>query len=312
MKFIEQLNLLGSSREPFFFLISFDKKESHIQSLKNLDNDIHYEIEKTSKKVYQKKLTKDPVEYKVYKEKFDKVQNEIREGNTYLLNLTTPTTIKIDQTLWDIYNKVNARYKLYFKDQFISFSPEKFIEIENNKIYTYPMKGTIDANIPGAKDLILNDSKELAEHTMIVDLLRNDLGIVASKIRVEDFRYVEKIQAGEKELLQVSSKISGELDTNWHDTIGSILDQLLPAGSISGTPKKKTVEIIQNIEQYDRKFFTGVFGVYDGKSLKSGVLIRFIEKQKDGTLLYKSGGGITCDSDCQKEYQEMIDKVYLP
>ena len=77
------------------------------------------------------------------------------------------------------------------------------------------MKGTIDSKIPNAQAKILGDVKEMAEHTMVVDLLRNDLGIVSSKVRVEKFRYIDKINAGDKKLLQVSSKISGHLEDNW-------------------------------------------------------------------------------------------------
>jgi len=95
------------------------------------------------------------------------------------------------------------------------------------------------------------------------------------------------------------------------DFIGDILDTLLPAGSISGTPKKSTMEIIEKIEDYDREYFSGVFGVYDGLTLQSGVMIRFVQKTQDG-YLYKSGGGITLDSDALEEYNELNDKVYLP
>ena len=161
------------------------------------------------------------------------------------------------------------------------------------------------------KRRILADEKEMAEHVMIVDLMRNDLGIIGSNIKVEKFRYVEQIKAGKKELLQVSSKITATLPENWRDTIGTFLSQLLPAGSITGTPKKSTVEIIKHVENFDRGFYTGVFGVFDGKSLRSGVMIRFIE-QKNEKLYYKSGGGITIDSDAQSEYEELIDKIYLP
>jgi len=173
------------------------------------------------------------------------------------------------------------------------------------------MKGTIDANIVDAKIKILEDTKELAEHIMIVDLLRNDLNMVSKNVRVEEFRYITKISAGKKELLQVSSHISGNLDDNWHENIGDILKKLLPAGSISGTPKKSTLDLIKKIENYKRDFYTGVFGVYDGKTFDSGVMIRFIQNSKDG-FIYKSGGGITLDSDAELEYKELLDKVYLP
>lgn len=120
------------------------------------------------------------------------------------------------------------------------------------------MKGTIDAKVPNAEDRILGDIKEMAEHTMVVDLLRNDLGIVSNKVKVEKFRYIDKINAGNKKLLQISSKISGHLDDNWHEKIGDILTSLLPAGSIMGTPKRKTIEILNDVEAYDR-FLYGSF-----------------------------------------------------
>jgi para-aminobenzoate synthetase component 1 len=173
------------------------------------------------------------------------------------------------------------------------------------------MKGTIEASILNAKDKILANEKEMAEHVMIVDLMRNDLGMVAKNIKVEKFRYIDKIRAGESELLQVSSKITAKLPTNWRDNLGDTLQTLLPAGSITGTPKRSSVEIIDSIEDYDRGFYTGIFGIFDGENLYSAVMIRFIEKE-DRALYYKSGGGITIDSDAQSEYFELIDKIYLP
>ena len=312
MKLKEILNDYGSKKEPFFFMISYDLKNYEVIPLKDIPKDIQYKI--NSKELFSKNnqtITKTPLSYKNYLTKYNSIQNEIKNGNTYLINLTTPTKINGELDLKSIYDNANSKYKLLYKNQFVCFSPESFCTIDENKIYTYPMKGTIDANIKNAKELILKDPKELAEHTMVVDLLRNDLSIVASKVKVENFRYCEKIKAGEKELFQISSKISGELENNWQDKIGDIITSLLPAGSITGTPKKKTVQIIAEVEKYERGYFTGIFGVFDGKSLNSAVMIRFIEKQ-NGKYIYKSGGGITCDSDPQKEYQEMLDKVYIP
>ena len=183
------------------------------------------------------------------------------------------------------------------------------MKIEGNTISTYPMKGTIDANIPNAKEVILANEKEMAEHTMVVDLLRNDLNMVASSVRVERFRYVKKIKGGS--LLQVSSHIAGELPKDWPRRLSEIFTKLLPAGSVTGTPKRSTCHIIDRVELEPRNFYTGVFGYFDGKNLDSAVMIRYIERQKD-TLIYRSGGGITADSDAKAEYQELIDKIYLP
>lgn len=111
--------------------------------------------------------------------------------------------------------------------------------------------------------------------------------------------------------MQVSSKIVGELEKDYNERIGDIIYAMLPAGSISGAPKKKTIEIIQRAEKGKRGFYTGVFGIFDGKNLDSAVMIRFIEKAKD-KLFFRSGGGITFMSNHENEYQELIDKIYVP
>ena len=313
MNLKEQLNFYGEKKEPFFFIINYDKTQYEVIPLTNLPDTIKYEINNELKyKKHFNKLEKEYAYFKEYKKKFTLLKEHIRQGNTYLSNLTTQTKIKSDLTLNQIFQKANAKFKLNYKNKFVCFSPERFCEIKDNKIYTYPMKGTIDAKIPNAKEIILKDKKELAEHTMIVDLLRNDLSIVSKKVRVENFRYCENIKAGDKELIQVSSKISGELEKHWERRIGDIITSLLPAGSITGAPKRKTVQILDEIEKYDRGYFTGIFGIYDGKKLDSSVMIRFLEQDKEGNYTYKSGGGITSDSQVDKEYQEMCDKVYIP
>ena len=310
------INTLGQNRTPFLFIVSYDKNKIFAKTLDNLDDDIFYKLEdwrNYSVEKHSKDFTfsKSPVDFLLYKKALNEVLEEIRSGNTYLLNLTFKTPIETSYSLKEIFTYARAKFKLYYKDEFVCFSPERFVEIENNVIATYPMKGTIDANLPHAKETILSDKKEMAEHVMIVDLMRNDLGIIGSEVKVEKFRYVEKIKAGEKELLQVSSKITAKLPSDWKDNLGTLLSHILPAGSISGTPKKSTVNIINCVEDYDRGFYTGVFGVFDGETLRSGVMIRFIEKEND-KLFYKSGGGITIDSDAKSEYEELIDKIYLP
>ena len=311
-----KINKLAQNRTPFLFITSFNGEKIFAQPLDSLDDDIFYKLEDWRNYPVEKRtkdftFSKFPVDFFTYKKAMHEVIKEIRSGNTYLLNLTFRTPVESNFTLKAIFTYARAKFKLYYKDEFICFSPERFVEIEGNTIATYPMKGTIDANLPQAEETILADEKEMAEHVMIVDLMRNDLGIVGSNIKVEQFRYVEKIKAGKKELLQISSKITAKLPDNWKDNLGDLLQNLLPAGSISGTPKKSTVNIINHIEDYDRGFYTGVFGVFDGKSLRSGVMIRFIEKE-DEQLFYKSGGGITLDSDAKSEYDELIDKIYLP
>jgi len=310
------INTLGASRTPFLFIVSYDKTKIFAQPLAELDSDIFYKLQDWRNYPVKKRekaftFSKSPVDFPIYQKAMEQILEEIRSGNTYLLNLTFETPVKSDFTLKEIFTYARAKFKLYFKDEFICFSPEMFVETEGNTIATYPMKGTIDADLPNAEETILANKKEMAEHTMIVDLMRNDLGIIGTDVKVETFRYVDRIKAGNKELLQVSSKITAALPKNWRDELGTMLEKILPAGSITGTPKKSTMKIIENVENYERGFYTGVFGIFDGESLRSGVMIRFIEKEENA-LIYKSGGGITIDSNAGSEYEELTDKVYLP
>ena len=315
----EQIDLWGRQNTPFLFIISYDQNKIFVQTLENLEDDIFYKLEDWRNYPVKKRektftFSKNPIDLFTYKNALDKVLEEICSGNTYLLNLTFTTPIETDLNLKEIFTYARAKFKLHYKDEideFICFSPEPFVTMSEGQIATYPMKGTIDANLPNAKTRILENEKEMAEHVMIVDLMRNDLGIVGSNVQVEKFRYVEKIQAGDKELLQVSSKVTATLPKEWKNDMGTLLSKLLPAGSITGTPKRSTCQIIEEVESHERGFYTGIFGMFDGESLRSSVMIRFIEKENQ-KLYYKSGGGITIDSQAEDEYNELKDKIYLP
>jgi para-aminobenzoate synthetase component 1 len=318
IEIIELMNEYGRNKIPFLFIIDFEMENPRIIKINEVDaerilyklNDVknyHNELT-TAKELYFNKF---PDSYDEYIRAFEVVMNQIKAGNTYLCNLTFQTGIETNYSLLELFYSSRAKYKLYYENRFIVFSPECFVKIDNGRIYSFPMKGTIEASIPNAKEIILSDEKELAEHITIVDLIRNDLSISATNVVVEDFRYVEEITTNQKNLLQVSSRISGILPDNYPSKIGEIIFSLLPAGSISGAPKKKTVEIIKEAENYKRGYYTGIFGVFDGKQLDSAVMIRFIEKI--GTQYYfKSGGGINFMSDPASEYKELINKVYVP
>lgn len=314
---IDKINHLSSIAAPFLFIADFKGQKNHVLEIGELDTDqVLFEINgysnhKLFKEFSRLQLSKRPVPYQVYQTYFEKIQHELTLGNTYLLNLTFPTRIKCDLSLKEIFEGSQARYKLLFKDQFVVFSPEIFVQIENGHLSSFPMKGTIDADLPNAKETILSSEKEMAEHATIVDLIRNDMSVYANHVTVEDFRYVDEVRTSDKHLLQVSSKIIGKLKEGYEERLGEIIYSLLPAGSICGAPKSKTLEIIDQVEQYDRNYYTGVFGYFDGQKLDSGVMIRYIEKE-GSELIYKSGGGIHFLSDPQAEYQEMVDKVYVP
>lgn len=305
---------------PFLFLINFEKTAFFICKLDQAaDQDVFFDIKgysnwQNSCNNNIKKLTLKlhPISRKKYSKAFRIVQDGLCAGNSYLTNLTFPTLIETRTPFYELFQCSRAPYKLLFGDQFVIFSPECFVKIEEDHIFSYPMKGTIDAAIPDAKFKILEDKKEYAEHVTIVDLIRNDLSMVATKVEVTRFRYIDYISTNRKNLLQVSSEIRGELKKDWKSDFGRLILKLLPAGSISGAPKAQTVEIIQKAERQNRGWFTGIFGVFDGKNLDSAVNIRFIEKMPNDKLQFRSGGGITVFSDEEKEYNEMLDKVYVP
>ncbi len=303
---------------PFLFIIDFEQKRPLIFRLDEIDPDkllyflngvTNGEVKASGSKRVE--LVKYPEHYEEYLGKINKIKDEIAYGNSYLLNLTCATPIDLNLSLREVFLQSNARYKLWIDGQFVCFSPEIFVTIKEGMIRSYPMKGTIDASLPDAEAIILNDPKETAEHYTIVDLIRNDLNRVSNRVRVSRFRYVETIATHEKTLLQVSSEICGELNSDYVSHIGDIIYALLPAGSVSGAPKKKTLEIIAATENRDRGYYTGVFGIFDGRNLDSGVIIRFIEESDSG-YIYRSGGGITAFSDPLSEYNEMIDKIYVP
>ena len=249
--------------------------------------------------------------YEAYKKKFDEIQQYLLRGDSYLVNLTCATKIDTTLSFEDIFVHSKAPYKLLVKNKFVVFSPEPFVRIKDGIITSFPMKGTINTSVPDAEKVILQNEKELAEHSTMVDLIRNDLSIVAKQVELKKFRYISRIKTFNSELLQVSSEISGKVKPELMTQLGNLFSALLPAGSISGAPKRKTVEIIKEVEGYERGYYTGVFGYFDGKNVESAVMIRFIEKIND-ELYFKSGGGITIYSEAKAEYEELIDKIYVP
>lgn len=315
--FIDRANCFGQSREPFFFLIDFEQQKPLIVPLKNAAaSGLLFEFfckknvePQSNRQPFEFKAT--PIDFAEYQTAFELVKQHIQAGNSYLLNLSCPTEIDTNYSLEQLFFASQAKYKLWLKGHFVCFSPECFVRIQQNKIYSYPMKGTINADIPNAQEILLNSEKEFTEHNTIVDLIRNDLALVAHHIQVSKYRYLEKVETHRGAIFQTSSEICGQLEENWQDNIGTILAKLLPAGSISGAPKVKTVDIIREAEQRSRGYYTGIFGYFDGESLESAVAIRYIEQQGE-KLFFRSGGGITALSDVQAEYHEILEKVYVP
>ena len=272
-EFIQQLNRWASERVPFLFVIDFELEKPFACKLELAFNEkILYAIRgrtnfadnfAIAKNV---RLEKIPLTLSEYRRKYDLVASGLAYGDSFLTNLTVKTEIESAATLEELFFAARAKYKLLFKNQFVVFSPESFIRIDGEGVIcAFPMKGTIDASIPHARELILANPKELAEHVTIVDLMRNDLSRVASEVRVERFRYIDELKTSEKNLLQVSSEIAGRLPENYRMSIGTLLVDLLPAGSVSGAPKPRTLKIIREAEGESRGYYAGVFGYLTGK-----------------------------------------------
>ena len=314
--FAQELSANMQAAEPCLFVIDFEMAQPFICKLSETrEHGIYYQVKdqrnfELLKGLPANELSAELLDETLFKERMEEVVRQINAGNSYLLNLTFPTAITSNLSLKELFHVAKAPYKLYFKDQFIVFSPESFVKIVGDEIFTYPMKGTIDARIADAEQQLLGNQKEVWEHNTIVDLMRNDLAMIAHDIEVTKYRYVERIKNAYGDILQTSSEIKGQLAGNWRETFGKDLLKLLPAGSISGAPKEKTVEIIQANEIDRRGYYTGIFGVFDGTHLDSAVMIRYIEERND-QLYFRSGGGITSQSNAADEYRELLAKIYV-
>ena len=317
---IVRMNTFGRQDIPFLFIIDYKQEHSFVEALAKIDTSAClYQFGETGNTPDTDTRYAGRIDWEFvpplpadYRRSFDIVKRNLLGGNSYLTNLTCKVPLRTNLTLKDIFLHSHALYKLWLKDSFVCFSPEIFVRMEKGFIKSFPMKGTIDAAIPHARERLINDVKERAEHATITDLIRNDLSQSATEVTVTRFMYLEKLTTNSGALWQMSSEIRGRLASDYRQQLGDIIFRMLPAGSISGAPKKKTVDIIHQAENYNRGFYTGVMAYFDGDNLDSAVLIRFIEQEGKGRMIFKSGGGITFQSNVRSEYEEMKQKVYVP
>ncbi|MDY6205187.1 MAG: aminodeoxychorismate synthase component I [Prevotella sp.] len=316
---VATMNEWGSRRQPFLFVVSYDKQASYLLPLNEISSDQclycfnGYGNDKHPYPVFGQALSwqaEMPLREN-YRKSFDMVMQGLLRGDSYLTNLTCRVPLKTNASLKDIFFLSHAPYRLWLEGLLVCFSPESFVKISGRTIRSFPMKGTIDAQLPHAEEVLMADEKEAAEHATIVDLIRNDLSMVAEDVTVARYRYVERIDTNKGSILQTSSEICGTLPAEWQKNLGGILFSQLPAGSITGAPKQKTMEIIAKAEGYERGFYTGVMGIFNGEEVDSAVMIRFVDQAEDG-LYFKAGGGITAQSQWEKEYEEVIGKIYVP
>ena len=246
-----------------------------------------------------------------------RIKEYIQAGDTYQVNLTDRVNAEFDASSDEIFAELSHRQPVSYSaflnvsgHQILSLSPELFFRVNAGNIVTRPMKGTMPRGLDSVEDIatalrLQDDEKNRAEHVMIVDLLRNDLGRICTmgSIHVEDLFSVEKYTT----LFQMTSTVSGVL----RDEIGyyEIFKSMFPSGSVTGAPKIRTMQIIHELEQRSRGVYTGAIGfIAPDRTSVFNVAIRTLVL-KNGQATMGVGGGIVTDSDPMDEYRECLLKA---
>lgn len=297
----------------------FSDEENAIDLFSYIENKIENFGSNNSKNIFELKTTIQPRwSKKQYFDAFYKIQEYIKSGDCYQINLTQEFKAKFSGSLLnkakDLWQLTNAPYAGYLKlDDFelLSCSPELFIEFNQNKqIKTRPIKGTMPRYENAEKDFISkqtlkNSQKDQAENVMIVDLLRNDLSIYANTGSVKTTKLFEI-----ESFNQVHHMVS-EIVATLKDDINpmQMLLSALPGGSITGAPKIRAMQIIEELEESARGAYCGTLGYFnfDGTG-RWNILIRSFQQYQNQLSLW-AGGGITIASNAEAEYQESLDKV---
>lgn len=247
----------------------------------------------------------------------EKAKSYIREGDIFQVVLSNRFEAEYEGSLLDTYRVLRTTnpspYMFYFSSDDIEIagaSPETLVKVENGIAHTFPLAGTRPRGATQTEDEalekeLLSDEKELAEHNMLVDLGRNDIGKISrfGSVEVEKYMSIERFS----HVMHIGSTVKGELRKNL-DAIHAI-DSILPAGTLSGAPKIRACEIINELENNKRGIYGGAIGYIDFTgNLDTCIAIRIAYK-KNGKVFIRSGAGIVADSVPKKEYQECINKA---
>ena len=269
---------------------------------------------KTKKSALNKIIDVPNIKY--YNKIIAKIKNYLKSGEVYQINYTQPISLELIGKEFDLYMSLlktaNPSYSAYLNlnsKTYLSMSPENFFTKINNKISSYPIKGTrmrsnVDSEDIDLKIELMNSEKDKAEHLMIVDLIRNDLGKICKygSIKVNDLFHVKSFNT----VHHMVSDINGTLKDNINET--NIFEALFPGGSITGAPKQRAIEIIDQIENYSRGIYTGAMGIISNNGdMIFNIAIRTLtlENQK---VEYPVGGGVVWDSTAKGEREEAIQK----
>lgn len=247
----------------------------------------------------------------------EKAKSYIREGDIFQVVLSNRFEAEYEGSLLDTYRVLRTTnpspYMFYFSSDDIEIagaSPETLVKVENGIAHTFPLAGTRPRGATQTEDEalekeLLSDEKELAEHNMLVDLGRNDIGKISrfGSVEVEKYMSIERFS----HVMHIGSTVKGELRKDF-DAIHAI-DSILPAGTLSGAPKIRACEIINELENNKRGIYGGAIGYIDFTgNLDTCIAIRIAYK-KNGKVFIRSGAGIVADSVPKKEYQECINKA---
>lgn len=252
-----------------------------------------------------------------YCDMVEKGKHHIKEGDIFQVVLSNRLEADIEGSLFDTYRVLRTTnpspYMFYFSSDDIEIagaSPETLVKLENGKLYTYPLAGTRPRGRNEAEDLalekeLLADEKERAEHNMLVDLGRNDIGKISriGSVRVEQYMNIERYS----HVMHIGSTVSGMIRED-QDALDAV-DAILPAGTLSGAPKLRACEIINRLENNKRGIYGGAIGYIDFTgNLDTCIAIR-LAFAKNGKVFVRSGAGIVADSVPEKEYEECINKA---
>jgi len=254
---------------------------------------------------------------KQYTQAFDQIQEYILSGDCYQVNFAQRFQCQYNGNEYQAYQALQAENKAPFaafirlpEQVIISVSPERFLQSKSGHIQTKPIKGTVPRGFNEADDLankakLMASEKDQAENLMIVDLLRNDIGRVCSpgSVAVPKLFDVESFPA----VHHLVSTVTGQLDPSYH--CEDLLRASFPGGSITGAPKIRAMEIICELEQYQREIYCGSIAYINGNGdMDSSITIRTLVC-KEAQIYCWAGGGIVADSQAESEYQECFDKV---
>lgn len=244
-------------------------------------------------------------------------KNYIREGDIFQIVLSNPMRAEAKGSLFDTYRVLRATnpspYMFYFSSDDIEIagaSPETLVKLEDGKLSTFPLAGTRSRGKNTKEDLeleqgLLKDEKELAEHNMLVDLGRNDIGKISriGSVEVEKYMCVERFS----HVMHLGSTVTGNIRKD-KDAVDAV-DAILPAGTLSGAPKFRACEIIEELENSKRGIYGGAIGYLDfAGNLDTCIAIRLVYK-KNGAICIRSGAGIVADSVPEKEFEECCNKA---